>query len=57
MAQQTSAANGAANERTAVMEYRNLGRSGLEVSALCLGCMNFGGRTAEDDSIRIIHAA
>ena len=24
------------------MEYRNLGRSGLKVSRLCLGCMTFG---------------
>lgn len=39
------------------MEYRKLGRSSLEVSALCLGCMNFGHRTEEAESIRIIHAA
>lgn len=39
------------------MEYRRLGRSSLEVSSLCLGCMNFGGRTGEDESVRIIHAA
>lgn len=39
------------------MEYHSLGRSGVEVSALCLGCMNFGSRTAEEDAIRIIHAA
>jgi len=39
------------------MEYRLLGRTGIKVSPLCLGCMNFGGRTAEDESIRIIHAA
>src|SRR5438105_11521028 len=24
------------------MEYRNLGRSGLKVSRLCLGCMSYG---------------
>ena len=29
------------------MEYRDLGRSNLRVSALCLGCMNFGWRTDE----------
>jgi len=39
------------------MEYRRLGRSGLEVSSLCLGCMNFGGRTSDEEAIRIIHAA
>ena len=39
------------------MEYRSLGRSSVQVSALCLGCMNFGGRADEDESVRIIHAA
>jgi aryl-alcohol dehydrogenase-like predicted oxidoreductase len=39
------------------MEYRPLGRTGVEVSALCLGCMNFGWGTEEEDSIRIIHRA
>lgn len=39
------------------MEYRFLGRSSVQVSSLCLGCMNFGNRTAEDESIRIIHEA
>jgi aryl-alcohol dehydrogenase-like predicted oxidoreductase len=39
------------------MEYRPLGRSGVKVSSLCLGCMNFGGRTSEEDAARIIHAA
>jgi len=39
------------------MEYRSLGRTGVQVSALCLGCMNFGWGTEEDDSIRIIHRA
>ena len=24
------------------MEYRNLGKTGLKVSQLCLGCMSFG---------------
>ncbi len=37
------------------MEYRNLGRTGIKVSQLCLGCMNFGGRQEEQESIRIIH--
>jgi aryl-alcohol dehydrogenase-like predicted oxidoreductase len=39
------------------MEYRTLGRSGVKVAPLCLGCMNFGRPTDEDESIRIIHAA
>ena len=39
------------------MEYRTLGSAGVKVSPLCLGCMNFGGATSEEDSIRIIHAA
>ncbi len=39
------------------MEYRNLGRTGVKVSPLCLGAMNFGGPTAEDESIRILNCA
>src|SRR5437660_3873528 len=39
------------------MEYRSLGRTGVQVSALCLGCMNFGWGTEEDESTRIMHAA
>jgi aryl-alcohol dehydrogenase-like predicted oxidoreductase len=39
------------------MEYRNLGRSGLKVSPLCLGTMNFGGPTDEPTSGRIIARA
>src|ERR1700709_1395044 len=41
------------------MEYRNLGRTGLKVSPLCLGAMMFGawGNPDHDDSISIIHAA
>ena len=39
------------------MDYRSLGRTGVQVSALCLGCMNFGGRTPESDAIDIIHHA
>jgi aryl-alcohol dehydrogenase-like predicted oxidoreductase len=37
--------------------YRNLGRTGVQVSSICLGAMNFGGPTSEDDSIRIVDAA
>ncbi|MBJ7329887.1 MAG: aldo/keto reductase [Solirubrobacteraceae bacterium] len=41
------------------MEQRNLGRTGVSVSKLCLGAMMFGawGNTDHDDSVRIIHAA
>lgn len=39
------------------MEYRSLGRTGAQVSALCLGCMNFGWGTEEDESIRMIDRA
>lgn len=39
------------------MEYRTLGRSGVKVSPLCLGTMNFGGVTPADESIRIIDRA
>ena len=39
------------------MEYRNLGRTGVKVSPLCLGAMNFGGPTEEAESIQIIHCA
>jgi aryl-alcohol dehydrogenase-like predicted oxidoreductase len=38
------------------MDYRPLGRTGVQVSKLCLGTMMFGawGNTDHDDSIRII---
>jgi len=41
------------------MELRPLGRTGVQVSPLCLGAMMFGawGNTDHDDSIRIIHRA
>jgi aryl-alcohol dehydrogenase-like predicted oxidoreductase len=41
------------------MEYRPLGRTGIQVSKLCLGTMMFGawGNTDHDDSIRIVHRA
>src|SRR4051812_19920779 len=41
------------------MKYRRLGRTGLEVSPLCLGAMMFGGwgNPDHDDSVRIIHSA
>lgn len=39
------------------MEYRLFGRTGVRVSPLCLGAMNFGDATSEVDSIHIIHRA
>lgn len=39
------------------MEYTRLGRTGLKVSRLCLGTMNFGPHTSEEDSDRIMDAA
>jgi aryl-alcohol dehydrogenase-like predicted oxidoreductase len=39
------------------MRYVNLGRTGLKVSPLCLGTMNFGPETSEEDSFAIMDAA
>ncbi len=39
------------------MDYRKLGRSGVLVSPLCLGTMNFGGPTSEADSFAIMRKA
>ncbi|WP_425567886.1 aldo/keto reductase [Nonomuraea dietziae] len=39
------------------MEYVNLGRTGLKVSPLCLGTMNFGPQTTEEDSFAIMDRA
>jgi aryl-alcohol dehydrogenase-like predicted oxidoreductase len=39
------------------MEYRRMGRSGLKVSALCLGTMTFGHGTDEADARRIVDLA
>jgi len=39
------------------MEYTNLGRTGLQVSRLCLGTMNFGPKTTEPDSFAIMDRA
>ncbi len=39
------------------MEYRNLGRTGVKVSPLCLGCMMFGRKTDQAESARIIDHA
>ena len=39
------------------MEYTQLGRTGLKVSRLCLGTMNFGPQTNELDSFAIMDKA
>lgn len=39
------------------MQYTHLGRSGLKVSRLCLGTMNFGPQTEEADSRAIMDSA
>lgn len=39
------------------MEHRQLGHSGVRVSPLCLGTMNFGNPTSEEECIRIVHRA
>jgi aryl-alcohol dehydrogenase (NADP+) len=39
------------------MDYRNLGRSGLKVSPICLGTMMFGGPTDEATAGRIVGSA
>ena len=39
------------------MEYKHLGRTGLIVSKLCLGTMNFGPFTSEPDSFKIMDEA
>jgi aryl-alcohol dehydrogenase-like predicted oxidoreductase len=39
------------------MELTHLGRTGLQVSRLCLGTMNFGPETSEEDSFAIMDRA
>jgi aryl-alcohol dehydrogenase-like predicted oxidoreductase len=39
------------------MEYRDLGRTGVKVSPLCLGAMNFPEPSGEDESFEIINRA
>jgi aryl-alcohol dehydrogenase-like predicted oxidoreductase len=39
------------------MKYTNLGRTGLKVSPLCLGTMNFGPHTSEEDSFHLMDRA
>jgi aryl-alcohol dehydrogenase-like predicted oxidoreductase len=42
-----------------IMQYRTLGRTGVQVSSLALGAMNFGsiGRTTQEDATAIVDAA
>ena len=44
-------------ERSSLMEYRRLGRSGLKVSTIGLGTNNFGGRVDLEGTKRIIRQA
>ena len=39
------------------MEYRNLGRSGLQVSTVGLGCNNFGRRCDQEQTTAVVHRA
>ncbi len=39
------------------MKYTTLGRTGVEVSRICVGTMNFGGRTPADDAHTILDLA
>lgn len=39
------------------MQYTSLGRSGLQVSKLCLGTMNFGPHTSKEDSFKVMDRA
>jgi aryl-alcohol dehydrogenase-like predicted oxidoreductase len=39
------------------MEYKKLGRTGLKVSPICLGAMNYGDPVSETESINIIKSA
>jgi aryl-alcohol dehydrogenase-like predicted oxidoreductase len=40
-----------------MMEYRNVGRTGLKVSEICLGTMTFGHGTDKDEAKRIVERA
>lgn len=44
-------------ESSVSMKYTHLGRTGLQVSRLCLGTMNFGPQTSETDSFAIMDRA
>jgi aryl-alcohol dehydrogenase-like predicted oxidoreductase len=44
-------------KKDVALDYRDLGRSGLKVSAFGLGVMTFGGQTPEDDALRQLDMA
>src|SRR4029078_4300681 len=44
-------------EESGSMQYKHLGRSGVKVSRLCLGTMNFGPQTSEQDSFALMDRA
>src|SRR3972149_5535559 len=44
-------------EGRTTMEYRNIGRSGLQVSAGGLGCNNFGMRIDKEQSAAVVNRA
>src|SRR6266542_1533096 len=46
-----------AEDKHIIMEYTRLGRTGVNVSRLCLGTMNFGPLTTEPDSYAIMDKA
>ena len=37
-----------------VMQYKNMGRTGLKVSRICLGTMTFGTQVGETEAINLI---
>ena len=39
------------------IEYRSLGRTGVKVSPICLGAVNFADPIPEDEAVRIINRA
>src|SRR3954449_3551309 len=45
------------DQRIQPMQYRQLGRSGLKISPICLGTMMFGGPADEATSTRIVAKA